>query len=454
MINYSLEKISSIVGGQLIGDGQVVVNGIQYDSRLMQDNMIFAPFKGEKIDGHQFVKSLFEKNIKASFWQKDCPLEKPQGNLIVVDNVLEAMAKLAKYYRDSLSIKIIGVTGSSGKTSTKDIIAAVLARKYRVYKTQGNHNNIIGVPVTLINMADDIDVAVIEMGIDDIGIMDKLVEMVRPDYTVITSIAPAHIQQFKTMDKIVEQKCLINKYLPQEGYCFYNSDSYGVKEKLFEMGLENQMLNYGFTDECCLTAVDCYMENQFTCFKVKQLDYPVFKVSALGKHMALNSLAAIGIACRMGLTYQQIDEGLQQVVLTGRRMQLKQIRDCLIIDDSYNSNPASLVASLKTFIDYSKQYKKVVVLGDMLELAQQSAQLHRNIADEIDFSQFDSIILIGQQMRNLYERLSEKNLKSKWFLDWQSSLADVQKELSRESVIFFKSSNSMRFNELINALEG
>ena len=432
MINYSLSEICEIVGGKLIGDGSVVVNGMQYDSRLMKDNMIFAPFKGEKIDGHQFVKPLFEKNIKASFWQSDCPLEKPQGNLIVVDNVLEAIAKLAKFYRESLAIKIVGVTGSSGKTSTKDIIASVLAQKYKVYKTKGNHNNIIGVPTTLINMDNDIDVAVIEMGIDDIGIMDKLVDMVRPDYTVITSIAPAHIQQFKTIDKIVQQKCLINKHLSKEGICFYNHDCYGVKNQLIKMNLENQMFVYGF---------------------VKQIDYSPFKVAALGKHMALNSLAAIAIASKMGLSYSQIDQGLQQVSITNRRMQLKQIKDSTIIDDSYNSNPSSLVASLSTFLDYSSKNRKVVVLGDMLELAENSALMHREIADKIDFSQFDSIILIGQQMKNLYERLQQENIESKWFMDWQSSLSEVKKQVNKESVTFFKSSNSMRFNELINALE-
>ena len=453
MINYSLSEICEIVDGKLIGDGSVVVNGMQYDSRLMKDNMIFAPFKGEKIDGHQFVKPLFEKNIKASFWQSDCPLEKPQGNLIVVDNVLEAIAKLAKFYRESLAIKIVGVTGSSGKTSTKDIIASVLAQKYKVYKTKGNHNNIIGVPTTLINMDNDIDVAVIEMGIDDIGIMDKLVDMVRPDYTVITSIAPAHIQQFKTIDKIVQQKCLINKHLSKEGICFYNHDCYGVKNQLIKMNLENQMFVYGFDNDCDLTISNCYLSDKFTYFTVKQIDYSPFKVAVLGKHMALNSLAAIAIASKMGLSYSQIDQGLQQVSITNRRMQLKQIKDSTIIDDSYNSNPSSLVASLSTFLDYSSNNRKVVVLGDMLELAENSALMHREIADKIDFSQFDSIILIGQQMKNLYERLQQENIESKWFVDWQSSLSEVKKQVNKESVTFFKSSNSMRFNELINALE-
>ena len=195
------------------------------------------------------------------------------------------------------------------------------------------------------------------------------------------------------------------------------------------------------------------MSDKFTYFTVKQIDYSPFKVAALGKHMALNSLAAIAIASKMGLSYSQIDQGLQQVSITNRRMQLKQIKDSTIIDDSYNSNPSSLVASLSTFLDYSSNNRKVVVLGDMLELAENSALMHREIADKIDFSQFDSIILIGQQMKNLYERLQQENIESKWFVDWQSSLSEVKKQVNKESVTFFKSSNSMRFNELINALE-
>lgn len=449
MIHYSLKEIAKIVDGQLIGEENVMVDGLQYDSRLMKENYIFAPFVGEKNDGHKFVSELFNKGVKASFWQSDCKLEKPEGNLIVVKSVHKAMIKLAKYYRDSLDITIVGVTGSSGKTSTKDIVASVLSQKYKVYKTIGNKNNIIGVPLTLINMADDIDVAVIEMGIDDIGIMDRLADMVKPDYTIITSIAPAHIQQFKTLDKIVEQKCLINKNLKENGCCYYNVDCYGVKEQLAKMNLDKQSFCYGF-EKADVVASDYYMSDSYTYFKVNGKQ---FRVHALGKVQVLNSLAAMMVGLELNMSEEEIQKGLESVKLTDRRMQVKELDKGTIIDDSYNSNPSSLVSSLNTFIEYQSKLNKIVVLGDMLELGEDSINMHKKIADLVDFNNFKQVILVGQQMSYLHKYLKEKNIESKWFINYLEAVETVKEVVNKENIVFFKSSNSMKFNELILSLE-
>ena len=149
-MNYTLKEIASIVGGRVIGNEHTVVNGISYDSRVIQKKQMFTPFVGEKVDGHKFVADLFAQGIEASFWQEDCSLELPLGNLVIVKDVLKAIQTLAGYYRRQCSIPFIGVTGSSGKTSTKDIIAAMLSAKYKVYKTAGNHNNKLGVPMTVL----------------------------------------------------------------------------------------------------------------------------------------------------------------------------------------------------------------------------------------------------------------------------------------------------------------
>ncbi|MDO4378611.1 MAG: UDP-N-acetylmuramoyl-tripeptide--D-alanyl-D-alanine ligase [Erysipelotrichia bacterium] len=452
-MNYTLREIASIVGGRVIGNENIVVNGINYDSRVIQKKQMFAPFVGEKVDGHKFVADLFRKDIDASFWQEDCLLDLPSGNLVIVKDVLEAIQTLAAYYRSQCSIPFIGVTGSSGKTSTKDIIAAVLSAKYRVYKTDGNHNNKLGVPMTVLNMSADAEVAVIEMGIDDIGIMDQLAEIVKPDYTVITSIAPAHIQQFKTIDKIIQQKCLINKYLPQNGYCFYNSDYPAVKEQLLKMNLQKQIKSFGFDDASDLQVVNYRLENSNSYFQIKQYPDFTFHIPILGKHQVCNALAAISIGEKLQMTAWQMQQGLEKVRLTARRMQTKFINNCLVIDDSYNSNPSSLVASLDTFIEYDNRYHKIVVLGDMLELGNDSAEMHGDIADKVDFNEFEKIYLIGEEMKNLSEKLKQKQIKSSCFDDWKQAVPVLKGEIKKENIIFFKASNGMNFSGLISALE-
>ena len=358
-MKYTLGQIAQIVNGRLNGDPDVIVEGVAIDSRLIKDNELFVPVIGERVDGHSFVSSLFEKGIKGSFWQKGIE-GMPEGNLIIVDNTIAALQKLAARYRLDLGIPIVGITGSSGKTSTKDLVASVLSQKYRVHKTDGNKNNDIGVPLTLLSIQPDIEVAVIEMGILDFGIMDNLVEMVRPDHTVISSIAPAHIMRFKTMDNIVQQKCLINKYL--EGTCFYNHDTYGLAEYLPEMGLKQKPVSYGFEEGSDVLIepenFSAYGQN----FRVSVYPEYTFAVPLLGVHQILNATAAILVGRQFGLTAQQISDGLEKVTLTPHRSQLVRIKENVIIDDTYNSNPGSLKASLEMLSSFKNYRKKCVVL--------------------------------------------------------------------------------------------
>ncbi|MBQ3376153.1 MAG: UDP-N-acetylmuramoyl-tripeptide--D-alanyl-D-alanine ligase [Erysipelotrichaceae bacterium] len=449
-MKYTLGQIAQIVNGRLNGDPDVIVEGVAIDSRLIKDNELFVPVIGERVDGHSFVSSLFEKGIKGSFWQKGIE-GMPEGNLIIVDNTIAALQKLAARYRLDLGIPIVGITGSSGKTSTKDLVASVLSQKYRVHKTDGNKNNDIGVPLTLLSIQPDIEVAVIEMGILDFGIMDNLVEMVRPDHTVISSIAPAHIMRFKTMDNIVQQKCLINKYL--EGTCFYNHDTYGLAEYLPEMGLKQKPVSYGFEEGSDVLIepenFSAYGQN----FRVSVYPEYTFAVPLLGVHQILNATAAILVGRQFGLTAQQISDGLEKVTLTPHRSQLVRIKENVIIDDTYNSNPGSLKASLEMLSSFKNYRKKCVCLGDMLELGENEAEFHAGIADAIDFSQFDYVLLYGELMKNLHERIQSQGRSSEYYND-RDKLRERLKEIMNEQVIIlFKASNGLKFMDLIQELE-
>ncbi len=448
MIQYTLAKIAEITDGSLIGEGSVTINGVQFDSRTAQKGQMFVPIKGERVDGHSFVASLFEKGIAASLWQKDDTLEKPEGNLIVVDDVLTALQKLAAAYRKDLKCHFIGITGSSGKTSTKDIVASVVASGYRTYKTLGNQNNDIGVPVTILNMPEEVEYAVCEMGINDFGVMDRLVEIVKPEITVITSIGPAHIAQLRSIDNIVEQKCLINKYLA-DGQCFYNAESYGLEKHLDKMNLTNKAVGYGF-EKGEMRADDIHINDSGTTFTYNGT---LYSIPVLGSHQVLNALAAIGIGHYIGLTDRQIEEGLASVQLTPHRLQLKKIKEATIIDDTYNCNPSSLAASLEMVQQYNQNYCKIVVLGDMLELGPTSRELHASVAEKIDFSTFDHIYLVGEEMKALADALNNKGIENHHYDTNEEVIEQLKPYLQKNHIIFFKASNGMKFAKMIESLE-
>lgn len=449
MIRYDLKRISEIVGGQLIGDERCCIQGVHFDSRQIKPGMLFAPIIGEKVDGHSFVEGLFAKGIAASFWQKDDQLDKPQGNLIVVDNVQDALQKLARHYRKDLTCQFIGITGSSGKTSTKDIVASVVSQKYRTAKTYENQNNDLGVPLTVMNVPDDAEYVIAEMGINDFGVMDRLVSMVQPQITVISSIGPAHIAQLKTMDNIVQQKCLINRDLKEDGHCFYNNESYGLKDQLAAMGLGDRAVSYGFSNSD-ITASNYRLNDEGTSFQCEGVEYTV---PILGKHQVLNCLAAIGVGRLLGLSVEEIQQGLKEVKLTPHRLQLRKIGDAVIIDDSYNCNPSSLVASLEMVSKYNHTYHKTVVIGDMLELGETSYKLHYDVADAIDFHQFDNIVLVGEEVRAIADNLKKQGISYQLFTDLEKTREYLLKYLKKGNVLFFKASNGMHFASLIDSLE-
>ena len=452
MKSYSLKKIAEIVDGKLIGNPDITVDGAAIDSRLIKDNELFVPIIGERVDGHTFVKDLFAKGIKASFWQQGIDNMPDNGSVIVVKDNLKALQKLAAYYRKDLGIQIVGITGSSGKTSTKDLVASVLKEKYRVQKTDGNKNNDIGVPLTLLSLKEETEIAVVEMGILDFGIMDNLVEMVRPNYTVITNIAPAHIMRFKTLDNIVQQKCLINKYL-DDGICFYAHDTYGLAEYIPQMGLKNEAVSYGFNEGSSVMIEPKGFKADGMSFETSLYPGKEFTVPLLGKHQLLNSTAAILVGRQYGLSYDEIKKGLASVTLTPHRQQLIKLGENIIIDDTYNSNPGSLKASLEMLSGLKTDKKKCVCLGDMLELGENEAEFHAGIADSVDFAQFDDVYLFGQLMKNLYDRIESQGKKALYFSSREEMLESLKGLLKGDAVILFKASNGLRFMDLIQDLE-
>lgn len=450
MINYTLGKIAEIVNGELLGDPNIRINGVGIDSRTIKHDQLFIPIIGERFDGHDFVSDLFAKGIAGSFWQYGRDTAPNNGNVILVEDSKKALDALALYYRTHLNIKVVGITGSAGKTSTKDLVSSVLSTHFKVHKTFGNRNNPIGLPLTLLDIDQDVEVAVIEMGIIDFGEMDLLADLTRPDYTVITGIAPAHIMAFKTMDNIVAQKCLVNKH-NRKGICFYNADAYGLTDKLTEMGVRH--VGYGFSENADCRITDYSFTENGMSFRLST-DANTYSIPLLGKHQILNASAAVLVGKQFGLSDDEIKKGLESVILTPHRQQVLTAGGHTVIDDTYNSNPMSLKASLELLLSYGEKYDKYVCLGDMKELGEDEARFHAEIADSVDFSQFKGIYLYGELMNNLHKHLSELGISSNYYEDRQELIKDLKLIPQKSSIILFKASNSMRFMDLITELEG
>ncbi len=451
MFDFSLGSIAEITHGKLIGDPQITVNGVEIDSRRTGVDQLFVPIKGERVDGHDFVRELFEKGVKASLWQSDHE-DVPDGNVVIVDDVVTAIQLLARSYRDTLKTKIIGVTGSSGKTSTKDIIDSVLSVRYRTHKTSGNQNNEIGVPLTLLAIERDDDFGIVEMGISDLNEMVPLVDIVHPDYTVITNISPAHILQFKSIDTIVVEKCKINCQLGK-GQCFYANEAYGLKKEITGQNLLNKPVSYGFNEDADIRITEYRFSEDGMRFRVNCYDYE-FRLPILGRHQIINACSGISIAHMMGYDAIDIQKGLDKVRLTPHRLQIRKISGSTVIDDTYNSNPGSLVAALELLSEYDDSFVKTAVLGDMLELGDESAMLHSTIADKVDFRKFDNTYLYGEEMKNLHYHLDELGIVNTYFTDRKDIVKQVRQIMLDNSIILFKASNGLRFYDLIDELEG
>lgn len=452
MIRYSVAQIAAIVGGSVHGDPELTIDGIEIDSRIIQAGEMFAPIKGERVNGHDFVVSMPQNSVTVSLWRNDEAGMPDNVTCIAVDSVEEALITLAEHYRQQFHGKVIGVTGSSGKTSTKDMIASVLGARYRVHKTSGNQNNDLGIPRTILSADEDDDYVIVEMGIDHIGEMQQYADLVNPDITVIASIAPAHMMNFLTMDTIVREKCTINANL-NDGQCYYAREAYGLHDHLLKQGLKNKPLSYGYDDDSDIVITSFEMNEQGSSFTLSTHPGTVFHAAVLGRKLVQNLTAAISIATREGMTDKEIQKGLDELVLTPHRLQVKHINGATVIDDAYNSNPASLTAALNLLLQIRTEDNRYAVLGDMLELGETSGQLHCGIADEIDFRNFAMTILYGTEMHKLYEKLSAEGIPAVFCDSFENLYETVRPLLNENATMLFKASNSMKFISLIDKLE-
>ena len=461
MRNMTLQAIAEAVGGKLENTGRCDLareaTSVVIDSRLIEDGGIFVATKGNRVDGHTFIDQVFEKGALGVICEK-AP-SKAKGPLIVVEDSFAAIKQLAKYYRNQMSLKIVGVVGSVGKTSTKEIITSVLSAHYEVLSTEGNFNNEVGVPLTIFRIRDGHEIAVVEMGISDFGEMDRLGEIVRPDIVVFTNIGPCHLENLGDLEGVLRAKSEVIPHMNPNGIIVIN----GQDEMLARIDEEalrgRRLIRYGKESK----RDDVYASNienmgldgsRFTANFPDGSHYEM-TIPLPGYHMVDNAIAAAAVGFLTGLNLEEIRRGMSDSQTLSGRGHIIHAADYTIVDDCYNANPRSMCAAIDT-LGYALT-RKVAILGDMFELGEEAEKLHGDVGEYAAAHGVDSLIFVGSLAKFMYERARvHEGVEIRYYPNKElllAALSDTSKDILRkDDTILVKASHGMGFSEVVDYL--
>ncbi|MET3576032.1 UDP-N-acetylmuramoyl-tripeptide--D-alanyl-D-alanine ligase [Bhargavaea ullalensis] len=452
----TLQQIAGWLGNESRpGWENIHVTGASIDTRTLKEGDLFIPFKGEQADGHRFAGQAFEKGAAAMLWQEGVPGAPEDRPVLFVNDPELALQKMARSYRQELDAVFIGITGSNGKTSTKDLVAGVLSPYFNVRKTEGNFNNELGLPLTILSLEEDTQFAVLEMGMSGFGEISFLSELARPSYAVITNIGEAHLQDLGSREGIAKAKSEITDGLQPGGKLFFDGDEPLLTPHAQKLPA-GTAVPFGRSPQCALQLEAVEASESGSRFRTSGLVNGEFEIPVLGAHQAKNALAAILIALEAGLSTEQIRTALRNVSLTGMRMQtVEGPSGSLFINDAYNAAPASVRAALDFVRSSAIRKEKWVVLGDMLELGSLEQSSHEELAGELDPSDFDGVCLFGPRMETLYRKLEGRFAEGR--LVWsEADLSPISRTLSERlphaPLILLKGSRGMALERILQQL--
>lgn len=452
----TLSQIAKWLEQDIEIQNNVTVLGVSINTETLQHGDLFIPFKGEKVNGHKYVQQAFEKGASAVLWQKDEPNPPLNVPIILVEDCEKALQQMAQAYRAEHKAIFIGITGSNGKTSTKDLIAGVLSPYFRVQKTVGNYNNNLGLPLTILSLHEETEYAVLEMGMSGYGEIEFLSKLAKPHFVAITNIGEAHMKDLGSRTGIAKAKFEIVAGLKAGGKLFIDGDEPLLKP-FVKKELDVHSVSFGYDESNDISAVNIQATERGSQFDVTGMLSGAFSIPVLGKHQVKNALIAILIANQAGLSIEQIQQSLQQVSLTDMRMQVIPAKNgALFINDAYNAAPTSMKAAIVFVNETTIRKEKWLVLGDMLELGENEKQFHEELAVYLQTETITGICLFGPRMHWLYEVLQKT-----WTSDrvmWTESNYEliIQKlvsETSSASMILVKGSRGMALEKIIEPLK-
>ena len=460
MKNMTLKNIATVCGGTYYGSSDLYdkeVSGVTIDSRKIESEYLFIPIRGTRVDGHTFIPEVMESGALCTLSEEI--LQDAAYPYILVDSCQSALQSIAKFYRQSLDIKVVAITGSVGKTSTKESIASVLSTKYKVLKTAGNFNNEIGVPLTVFNLKEEHEIAVLELGISNFGEMHRLADIARPDICILTNIGLSHLDTLGSQEGILKAKSEIFDFLSKDGHIILNADDSrlenltevnGVTPHFFSIkksshAFATDIQNLGLDGTSCVLHIKEDSDNE------KELSIPV-TIPIPGNHMVYNVLAAAFTGHLMGLTLSEIKTGIERMPFVSGRTNIIKTDSITIIDDCYNANPTSVRSALDVLA--SALGRKVAILGDMFDMGENTNTLHSEIGHYAVNHQIDVICCVGVLSHNIFEAASESSDKLVYFFPSKEWLfRELDSIIEDGDTVLVKASHGMEFPEIVDRLK-
>lgn len=447
---FTLAQFAKACNATYFGPDELLntpIQGVVIDSRKVEKDFLFIAIPGEKVDGHTFIPNVYEKGALCCISQRI--LENPVGPYLLVEDTLQALKDAAAAYRETFNIPVIGITGSVGKTSTKEMISSILEQKYCVLKTPGNFNNEIGLPLTIFMIDNCHEVGVLEMGMNHFGEMHRLSKIAKPTHCVFTNIGVAHLEFLGSRDGIFQAKTEMLDYAHPNAAIFINGDDdklIQLKDRANSFGLENQNQMYAKDiQELGFDGIRCQI-----CKGELSIDV---HIPLSGIHMVYNAMAGAFVGLSLGLTLEQIKAGIEALQPLAGRGRVIHTPSYTLIDDCYNANPISMCASLD--ILNSSKYRKVAILGDMGELGEEELSLHASVGEHLKDLSIDLVITIGTLSKAIYKAGQQFAPQSQYVhFENKTEFFDAYKNLLKTNdAILIKASHASGFEEIVAFLQ-
>lgn len=434
-------------------DKNLIVTGVTTDSRKIFDGALFVALKGENFNGEDFVEEAIKKGAKVALVSKDFSQEISDGVIIKVDDTLAAYQKIAAYWRDKFNIPIAAITGSTGKTTTKDLTASVLSGLGKVQKTSANFNNEIGVPLTLLGLDETHKAAVVEIGMRGLGQIEALAKIVKPNIAIVTNVNETHMELLGSMENIAKAKGELVQAIGAGGTVILNADNpyTSAMKDIVNSGVT--VITHGLEHDADLKAENIKVASGTTDFDLKYKGESYhFDLPIIGRHNISNTLAAIAAGISVGLTFEKIRSSLATLVTTKMRFEVIHRDGITIVNDAYNASPASMRAAIKTASEIY-DIRKIAVLGDMFELGAVAEKAHREVGAYVAENGFDILITVGELGKFIAEGAKSAGMEKVFVTDSHEDAAKTLRGvLKRNDVILFKASHGMHLEKVIDMI--
>ena len=453
----TIREIMEVVGGRMLGgfdDLDREITRVETDSRTIHEGSLFVPLSGERFDGHAYINAALEGGAAGCFTQRERESYLPGKFYIKVANTSRALRDLAKHYKKKFDIPFVALTGSVGKTTTKDMVAAVLGEKFKVLKTEGNLNNDIGVPMTLLCLTREHEIAVLELGMNHAGEIDYLSDIVEPDVALITNVGDSHIEFFGSREKILEAKSEIFHHARQDCFVVLNGDDPLLRSLEPKLPFETVWCGAGEGADYRASDVVSDGRSHMTCQVSTPRMTRQVEIPALGEHMIYPTLMAMAVGEHFGLTEKEIVDGVLHFAPTKMRMNiLHRGDDITILNDTYNANPQSMRAAVEVLSNSKAEYK-VAVLGDMFELGPLAPALHAGVGEYLGKVGIDCLVAVGDLARHIYNAAKEGPVEEIYYCsDKKSAHAVLEQVVRPHTTVLVKASRGMAFEDLVEYLK-